>query len=56
MAKTRAILYPVAIRFNPEDMKLIGKLRKKLGVGLSDVLRVALRVLAEKEQIVKVLL
>ena len=43
--------YPpnVTMRPTPEDRKLIDELVKKLGVGVSQVIRIGLRALAEKE-------
>ena len=40
---------PIAIRFTPEDHKLIADLTKKLGGTLPSVVRQGLRVLAAKE-------
>ena len=39
----------VAVRPNESDLKLLAKLRKKLGVGESQLIRLGLRALAEKE-------
>jgi hypothetical protein len=39
----------ITIRPNPSDKKLIALLNKKLGVGVSQIFRLALRALATKE-------
>jgi hypothetical protein len=39
----------VALRPNEEDLKLLAKLIKKLGVGESQIIRLGLRALATKE-------
>jgi hypothetical protein len=41
----------VGLRPTEEDLKLIERLMKKLGVGESQVIRIGLRVLAEKEKL-----
>lgn len=43
--KTEAI----SISLSPDDRKLVESLHKKLGLGLSHLVRLALRVLAAKE-------
>ena len=39
----------ITIRPTPEDRKIIGMLHKKLGVDTSQIFRLAIRVLANKE-------
>ena len=39
----------ITIRPTPEDRQLIIKIREKLGVGVSQIIRLALRALATKE-------
>lgn len=42
----------LTIRPTPEDKKLIAALRKKLGVEVSQIIRLSLRALATKEGVV----
>jgi hypothetical protein len=39
----------INIRPTPEDQKIVGALHRKLGVDTSQIFRLAIRVLAEKE-------
>jgi hypothetical protein len=38
-----------SVCLNPDDRKIIDSLRKKLGVGLTQIVRLAVRALAAKE-------
>lgn len=49
MAKTKSA--PSSVRFTPEDKKILRALSAKLGLGTPQVLRLALRRLAEIEQV-----
>jgi hypothetical protein len=40
---------PASILLNPDDRRIVESLRKKLGVGFSQIVRLGLRVLATKE-------
>jgi hypothetical protein len=40
-----------SFRLNHEDVKILGKLQAKLGVKVSQIFRIALRALADKEGI-----
>lgn len=42
---------PTGVRFTPEDRKILKALSAKLGVGTAQVLRLAIRKLAEIEQV-----
>jgi predicted DNA-binding protein len=42
---------PTGIRFTPEDRRILKALSAKLGVGTAQILRVAIRKLAEIEQV-----
>jgi len=49
MAKARSV--PSSIRFTAEDKKILRALSAKLGLGTPQVLRLAIRKLAETEQV-----
>lgn len=47
--KRQASSQKISVRPTADDSKIVGALRKKLGVDVSQILRLALRALAEKE-------
>jgi len=49
MAKTKSV--PSSIRFTTEDKKILRALSAKLGLGTPQLLRLAIRKLAEMEQV-----
>ncbi len=42
---------PTGVRFTPEDRKILKALKAKLGLGTAQILRLAIRKLAENEQV-----